>query len=315
MGHHRGREALLRPTHTAARALVRLRPPPSPPVLVVGNGRSGTSWVGETLGRAQGVAYYREPCHPALHGITGDAADAVWARYVPPDGHDRFFARALGAAFAGVPGPGGDGGMRGLPARLRHPPRVVVKEVATYASLEWVARTWSPQTVVLVRHPGAYVASVLDLGRPLSEVTRLHRLLGQQGVRSRLPAELCAHLDGVHDPVGAAAAAWAVRNLLTLPLLAARQDWTLVRYEDLAADPSAGFESLYAWVGLPFDDRVAEWIRSRSTVEESGAFATARVSAERIDAWRRRLGTAEVARVREVLEPCEVPVYFSPADW
>lgn len=301
--------------HTAVRPLVRARPPTSVPIFVTGNGRSGTSWIGQTLGYAPGVMYFREPCHPALHGHSGEAADRIWSKYVPPAGHGDYFERSLSRAFAGELGNGSRTRLGDAPRRLLHPPRVVVKEVAAFLSLDWVWRRWQPDVLIIVRHPCAYVSSVQQLGQDQAELERFSALRANEDIQGHLSDALAAHLRNISDPLEATAASWAIRHHINLRLKPSRPPWHVVRYEDLAADPAAQFRGLFERFGLTFDETVAARIEENTTSAAPGPFTTSRVSASRIDSWRRKLDPGQVDRVRHVVEPFGLPVYAQEEDW
>lgn len=286
------------------------------PVFVAGNGRSGTSWIGETLGRAENVLYYREPCQPRRNGLPPDRAEAVWCRYVAPGGSDRFFESTLDAAFRGHFWPGSGHRLGAYAERLGRRPRVVVKEVAAFMSVEWVAARWDPLVLIILRHPGAYAVSVRNLDQDDAELGRL-RLLRADPVlqRDHVRRGLVGHLDAVRDPLEAAVASWAIRTSVVLDAVARHPDWIVVRYEDIARDPLAAFPDLYGRLGIAWTDAIADWVRGRTSTEVAGNYSRSRNSAARIDAWRDRLSAEETRRVRRVLEPFGLPIYAEAADW
>lgn len=283
-----------------------------PPILVTGNGRSGTSWIAGTLARAEGLLYYREPCHPEINGLPPEAAHAVWAAHVPPGGRHPFLEQRLDAAFRGHFWPGSRHRLTELPARLRRRPRILVKEVAAFMSVEWAAARWGPEVLVVLRHPAACAASVRALGQDAAELARL-RLLRSLPAVARAPFAPC--LDRIADPLEATASAWAIRTATVLEAVARHPDWAVVRYEELAADPVAGFRRLYARFGLAWTPALAAEIAERSRRDEGGAYSTRRDAAARIHAWRDRLSAAEIARLRRLVAGFGLPVYAGEADW
>jgi hypothetical protein len=288
------------------------------PVFVTGNGRSGTSWIGETLGRANEVLYYREPCHPRANGLAGAEAERVWCRHLRPGDRDGYFEATLGAAFRGRFWPGSGYRLADYRARLGRRPRVIVKEVASFLSLEWVAARWQPAVVVILRHPGAYAASVRNLAQEALELERFALLKAEPALRPRLAAwgpEVAAALAAARDPLEVSVASWAIRTRVALEARARHPDWQMVRYEAVAGDPVAEFRTLYARLGLAWAPAIEAWLRNRTSADAAGNYTTARVSAARIDAWRGQFSAAEIVRIRRMLEPFALPVYAEPADW
>ena len=81
-------------------------------------------------------------------------SQAIWCRYLRPGDRDAFFESRLGAAFRGHFWRGSGHPFAAYRARLGRSPRVIVKEVASFLSVEWVAARWNPAVLVILRHPG-----------------------------------------------------------------------------------------------------------------------------------------------------------------
>ena len=285
------------------------------PIFVTGNGRSGTSWIGQGLGRAENLLYYREPCHPKRNGLPSGPSNEVWCRYLHPGERDSFFEYTLGAAFRGHFWRGSGHSYSAYRDRIGHQPQVLVKEVASFLSLEWVVARWQPQVLVILRHPGAYAASVRALNQDPEEVTRLRLLCRAPALREDHLGSLLPSLERIDTPLAAAVASWGIRTRVALRALERHPDWGVVHYEDVARDPETVFRALYARFGLPWTAEIADWIRAKASSESKGLFSTSRVSQTRIDAWRGQLTRAEAMNVRQVLEPFELPLYGAEADW
>ncbi|MEM9168480.1 MAG: sulfotransferase [Pseudomonadota bacterium] len=285
-------------------------------VFVTGNGRSGTSWLGDTLGYAPETIYYREPCHPFMIGVDGDAAEAVWTHLVFEDeGGGGIFEKPLTRAFQGHLFPQAGYGLTDYVARMRARPRVVVKDVASFVSVEWVAKRWNPIVVLIFRHPAAYAASVANLEQDEAEVGRFHALWGDRRLRDRFFPEPLPHLDAIATPLEATVASWSVRTAAVLQMHARHDDWVAVRYEELAADPVQNFRALYARLALDWTPAVEAKVVEKTTKNVSGKFATSRVSSAHIDAWRTKLTPNQVDRVRAVIDAFSLPIYAGDDAW
>jgi hypothetical protein len=152
-------------------------------VLVAGLPRSGTTWVGEVLGRTDGARYLHEPDNHLVR------PDAWWAKrglgpypeLAPPDDggdYERLWATAFaggprrsplyaGARIlqrAGAPHTSGRLASRSRQRSRSAPGPLVVKSVHCARSLEWVAARFRPAVVVVERHPFGVIASWRKLG-------------------------------------------------------------------------------------------------------------------------------------------------------
>jgi hypothetical protein len=306
-----GGRNLRRPLHRLVNLTVRR---PDRRIFVTGNGRSGTSWIGETLGLGAGVLHYREPCHPTQNGLSPAAADKVWAKYVAPGATDPFFEGLLDKAFTGKFWVGSGGRFPGPIQRIGSRPTVVVKEVASFASTEWVASRWPVDVVIILRHPGAFAASVANLAHPERDVRRARHLIANPEVLELLSPEIRRGLGSVDDPWMASITAWGIRTRIVLDAQANHPKWKVIKFADLAADPVSQFRALYNELDLPWTDDVAEKIRASSTKAEDGAFSTSRESKSRIDAWRTELSDLQFRQVEEMIDRFEIAPYESPTN-
>ena len=276
------------------------------PILVCGHERSGTNWILRTLGRAPGALCYLEPC---LWYSTPGASESVQASYLRTGQPAPHFERALDGAFAGLTVPSRIWRARSPKLLRRALPghRVVVKEVNTLMSIEWVADRYDPLVVIPVRHPCPVVLSQLDRGvyaRGWLDVLAADDRLMADHLEPYRPV-----LTGATTPVAATAALWAARNRVVADQLGDHPDWRVAVYEDLARDPIGGFRALYDGLGLRWTRRVERYVTRTTTTPDTARFGTTRVSADQIDGWRSSMTAAQIAEVREVTEVFDLPWY------
>ncbi|MCA1843698.1 MAG: sulfotransferase [Actinobacteria bacterium] len=299
-------------------------------VLVAGLPRSGTTWVGEVLGRTAGARYLHEPDNHLLR------PDAWWAKRglgpypeLDPSDDGGDYERLWALAFAGGP----RRSARYLAARLLQragAPRVsgrlasrqrswdaagplVVKSVHCARALEWTAERFRPSVVVVERHPFGVIAS--------------WRKLGWDDFLDTDPAALrySTAILGVDPPPPGARwlerAAWHY-GLLSSYLERARRrhpDWLVVRHELLCAGPEPAFQRLSARLGLHFTDEAARFLADSN--RPGDGYSTHRLWHEQIDGGRSRLTPAERALVTATLAaftgalpPAEIPSVTTVTD-
>jgi hypothetical protein len=195
-------------------------------VLVLSLPRSGSSWVGRTLGQASDAMYLREPF------TQGSAAINRRVVFDPAEAPDLepTLRRLADSAFRGVPS---------FRSKVVHYPeqwaladrrrrRVVLKEVNPRAA-GWFLARYRPKVVFLVRRPAAVCWSAQRKGWLGSSV---------ESWRAR----------GLEDAETLRRAWDALRG---------RPDVLRVEYESLCRDPLTGFSRLYAFSGLDWDDAAA----------------------------------------------------------
>lgn len=294
----------------------------APRVLVAGLPRSGTTWVGEVLGRTAGARYLHEPDNHLVR------PDAWWAKRrlgpypelgpgddagspdSPGSSDSRDYERLWARAFAGGPpssalyaglrilqraGAPGTSGRLASRCRARPAPGpLVVKSVHSARALEWVADRFAPAVVVVERHPFGVIASWRKLGWDDFLDT------------DRAALRYSATVLGVDPPPAGAPwlerAAWHY-GLLNSYLERARRrhpHWLVVRHETLCAGPEAAFPRLCARLGLTFTREAARFLAASN--RPGDGYSTNRLWREQVDGGRRRLTPTEQALVLATLD-------------
>ena len=260
--------------------------PLSPPVLILGLPRSGTSWVGSALGQAANAMYLREPVNQNYqkHGGT-DSIVKIDPQSVPPS-----YRSAAERAFAGIPQFDrwvvAQPSQWGLHDRTRR--RLVIKEVNPLAA-PWYIERFRPRIVFVMRHPAGIALSHKRLNWGDSADTHYWQKHGAyQGEILRAAWEVLQH-----DP-----------------------DCRFVHFEDLCAAPLINFEKLFHFAGLEWDQNVAKWIEQHSAAgERTDAYGIQRKSAEVAQAWRSEITPSALADLQHGFQAFEVPWYQSPDEW
>lgn len=286
-----------------------------PPVLVTGMHRSGTTWVGDMLTLSPQAHYVHEPFAPMNHRSW--LSDPPTTRYLhlPLDkggAYERDIQRIANLSprwsriARRVRGPR-DGArlvqdvVRTQAARRRGA-RAVIKDPFALLSAEWLADRTDADVVVLVRHPAAFASSTLRLGWRLDE----RWLLGQPDFLAAHLKPFQADLEAANglDLLAHACLLWRTLTAYVGHLREEHPDWTVLRYEDLALQPAAGFRDLYDRVDFRWDDRIAEAVAWANDPAQGIAVApgdkggTRRDSRSAMWTWRHRLTAEQVDLVR-----------------
>lgn len=302
-----------------------------PPILVTGAHRSGTTWVGRMLAAARDTVYISEPLnHLHRPGVfrapvpfwypyitaaneaayLGAFSDLIALRY-----HLRAELRALrsrrdllrmGRDFAVFAG-----------GRLRRQ-RVLMKDPFAVFSAPWLAHRLGCRVVITVRHPAGFASSLMRLGWPFD----FRNLLDQPDLmRDHLEADRVA-MEAAEpgDILGQAALLWRMIYRVVHGYRLRAAGFLIVRQEDLALDPPAGYESLYRSLGLPFDEGVRRTILTSSSSENPAEPSRRNVYSVKLDSraaadnWRKRLSAEEIGRVRRLTEPVSQE-FYSEREW
>lgn len=196
--------------------------------------------------------------------------------------------------------------------------RVVLKDPLSLFAAPWMVEEFGVIPVVLVRHPAAFTGSLkrLDWQFDFTSLTRQPELLAD--VLAPFADEISRAAAEQPDVIDQAILLWRLLNHTVAGY--ADRGWIVLRYEDLAASPAAGFERLYHRLGLTWspavEARLATFTSESNATDAplDRALFVRRSSTGAMWTWVRRLDADEVRRVRtgtaDVAER-----FYSDADW
>ncbi|MFZ0544612.1 MAG: sulfotransferase [Candidatus Promineifilaceae bacterium] len=282
------------------------------PLLITGHGRSGTTWVGNVFATGKRVLYCFEPGSPVVaeHG-----QNDVWFRYLPPGQSDPLFEEIFDTAFRGLPY--NRRWRRAAWHRLVPGYRMVVKEVAAFMCLEWLAERYNPAVLTVIRHPCPTILSELAQGTD-AQLSR-QALLGQFSLwAGDVAGEIVPYrsvLEKAQSAVEILAVIWAIRLRIFTTAFARHPEWQVVQYEALCANPVAQFQQLFEALRLPWTGRVEQFVIQSSTSYKPGSYSGTRHSTRQPDKWLQEMEPQTISAVRRQIEPFDLPFYRSAADW
>lgn len=291
------------------------------PIVVTGCPRSGTTWVGSTIGSASEVFYLYEPFNDeAPHPLRLDQRFPYVDPAAPANAiadvetlvrMGRFTPRLRAAAKAARLG---RDFRRDLPAHLAaheasHSPgrfvgarRTLVKDPLAFFAAEWLEARHDALVVMMVRHPAGMISSYLKLGWP----SEIDALLGQRPLADRfstpLAREIARYREHPEDRLGALILQWKLFAHAALELRDAHPAWIYMSHENVCAAPVAQFRELFDRLGLTWTARLERKVIGDSTSPQVDPVqhrqhALQRDSRAVAEAWRARLGADVAERI------------------
>jgi len=245
------------------------------PVLVTGAPRSGTTWVGRTLTLSGELGELYEPFNPAA-GPSPEAMRTALRTWRTARGHRRHHRTAM------------------------------AKDPLALFSTPWLARELGFRPVILVRHPAAFVSSLVRVGWQVRFGSWLRQPLLMDSLLAPWAERIERAQESEGDLVGDGALLWAVCYDVVRRWRDEHPDWLVVRHEDLSADPERAFAELFGALGLSWTGSIAAAIGASTSAQNptevsSGAqHELARDSRGIAALWRSRLSDADVRVIRAV---------------
>jgi hypothetical protein len=196
--------------------------------------------------------------------------------------------------------------------------RPLLKDPIAIYSAGWLDDTFDMDVIVLIRHPAAFVNSIVSrrLRHPFDHFLRQPSLM--RDVLAPYTAEISRFADVEQPLLEQGILLW---NLLHAPIERYRRErpsWMFLRLEDVAAAPDATFRAMYERLGLVYDANVERTVADHSgtenPAEDADPASHKRDSAASVAAWKRRLAPADVEQIRAGVEPLS-NAFYADEDW
>jgi hypothetical protein len=304
------------------------------PILVTGAHRSGTTWVGRTLAKAPGVAYIHEPFNIKHRPGICNAPVNKWYTYVSEENSQQFylpvkatleFRYAIRAEISAVRTLRDVGRMTRDMIKTTYlhyivQPRPLVKDPFALFSAKWFADRFNAEIVILVRHPAAFVSSILKKGW---DFPFEHWLNQEALLRDHLDPfafEIEEYANTSPPLMDQAILLWRATYYVVHKYQVEQPLWFVHRYEDISLEPLDSFFDIYDGLGLELTPRVKTFIRQTTNAnnptdaEDASVFNVRRDSKAIIKVWQTRLNPGQIRYIRETTEDIS-HWFYSSADW
>jgi hypothetical protein len=285
------------------------------PILVTGSPRSGTTWVGTVIAVSPSVGSIQEPFNLLCRPGRCAAHFPYWFYYICEENEAQYFPhirRTLEFRYQmfeelkvtrtprDMARMARDLSLFQFHRIRRHRP--LMRDPQAFFSAEWLARRFSFDVVVLIRHPAAFVASFKSLHwkHPFDHFLKQPLLM-----RDHLypfEDEIRKFAERKQDVVDQAILLWRLIHHMILGYRDRHPEWTFRRHRDLSANPANEFRKIYERLDLPYTAHEEKKILGYCMAEAKQGYVwneVIRNSEQNMSLWRSRLTDAELERIRE----------------
>jgi Sulfotransferase family len=308
---------------------------PVKPVLVTGSPRSGTTWVGRMLTTSSQFYYVHEPFNPGFRPGCG-ICNIKFNRhqtYITEENEKKYYQPIKQMIEGKYNLPAAILACRGINEvkkkwrqnkeflryrRLRMFP--LIKDPIALMSAGWLGRRFDINVIVMIRHPGAFAASMkrLNWGFDPSKWALSQPLLLRDYL-SPLEEELRQLKDSKTDIVGQTALLWKILYFVVSKYKEEYPHWIYLRHEDISRDPLVQFEKLFGTLGLNFTDevrgKILEYSNESNPSHSTGVDKLLKLNSKKvISHWKNVLPIQEVKRIKSIVEDVS-KYYYSDGDW
>lgn len=280
------------------------------PIFICGHGRSGTTWIAKTIKEGNEVLYYNEPCNP--NSRKGEYS--TWFKYVRKGENFKFFEERLDACFRGLIIGGAKSWITKKAYRRLIPNyRIVIKDIATFMSLEWVYIKYRPLILILMRHPCAVALSERNQNTPYKNAIKF--LINQSNLTEDHLKDYVYVMESAKKPLEIYSAVWGARIKILANLIGRYPEWKIIHYENICDDPLNSFYEIFCQYDLKWSQNIKNFIIKTTTKELPGLYSISKLSNKQIYKWKEDMSTNEIDQVRNIVERFELPFYNKESDW
>jgi hypothetical protein len=199
-------------------------------------------------------------------------------------------------------------------------PRACIKDPFALFSSSFFAEKFGAKVVTVVRHPAAYVSSIIKAGWSFDFTNwRSQKAL----LRDHLEPFVKEIEQFSHSPpslLKQACLLWRATHFSIHRMHQMNPTWLLYRHEDLARDPYEGFSSIFRKLGLSLTPNVKSYIQESTNSDNpmdppnASSHDVARDSIELAKVWKQRLSSHEINDIRSYTEDVW-PFFYRNVDW
>ena len=282
------------------------------PILLTGSHRSGSTWAGKMLALSPSVGYIHEPLNPNHRpGICG-AKFQFWFPYICDKNESLYIEDIYRTlcfdyrvekeikAITSI-----KDGLRFLrdvslfSSHRTQSRRPLLKDPIALFSADWLTRRFAMDTIVLIRHPAAFAASLKKAQwfHPFTDFINQPLLMERylEPYRATIIEQISKDKD--KDIIEQSILLWNLIHYVILEYKKWNSDWIFVKHEDLSRNPLAEFQKIYKALDLKLPVFATKAIE-KSTSPQTKSTTLRRDSKSNVLEWRRRLSPDEIQRVR-----------------
>ncbi|WP_013323380.1 sulfotransferase family protein [Gloeothece verrucosa] len=282
------------------------------PILVTGCSRSGSTWVGESIGLNKKLRYIYEPFNIDIKS-PNRLKFPFQFMYINEENGAEYY-QPIQKLLTTIP----------LKERLANfgqgKQRPLLKDPLAVFSAPWLNKQFQAKVVVTIRHPASIVSSRKKLGWRFNFKNFLQQSLLMQDYLEPLRSDLESLTKRDRDIIDESIMLWKVIYYVVDIYRHNHPDWLFIRHEDICADPLAAFKQIFAYLNITVSDSICQSILDSTSEKNPTEIPTAtqhnlrRNSRSVSELWKSRLSATEIQRVRQ--ETGELAdKFYSEAEW
>jgi len=303
-------------------------------IFITGSHRSGTEWVGRMIATDPSVDFIQEPFNINHEIGVCNAFFNYWFTYVcDKNEHDYYqsvkdtfeFRYHLLDQIKSVKG------YRpiirailscGVFFRNRISNlRPLIKDPLALFSADWISSRFNTKTIIVIRHPAAFVGSIKarNWSHPFSHFLKQPLLMKDH--LYPFEREIRKFAEKERNIVDSAALLWKIIHFMILKYKKVHPEWKYIRNEDISRDPNGNFKELFEWLNLKFTKEISKTVQSHSRAKNHSPIVKSynlvdieRDSIANMNLWKKLLTKDEIKRVKDQVYDVSRE-FYSEEEW
>ncbi|MEG9328956.1 sulfotransferase domain-containing protein [Salinimicrobium catena] len=287
------------------------------PILITGSHRSGTTWLGHIINQSDQIYRIHEPFNIGIESYPHSPLK-FWFEHLDPTkenpeikGYIESFNWNYRKGLNEKTGKNLEKLLYLIKSQLYK--RYLYKDPIALASAEWFFTQFNTQVIVSMRHPAAFVTSLVQKrwDFDFSNFTKQPLLIRDH--LYQYETEIQKYTAFKKPLFENAILLW---NCLYQIILTYRckysKQWYFIKNEDLSMNPIKEYEKIFNYLGLKFTTEVRQEIIKTTKVDRSDSIN--RKSLDNIQKWKKILTPSEISIIREKTYPLWRN-FYSEEDW
>jgi hypothetical protein len=318
----------------------------SGPILVTGPWRSGTTWVGRMTAQAPGIKYIHEPFSKFNQHGYGIKLDEQFV-YITDEEKELFYP-SIKRVLEFLPRFGRINinylQLEALEKKKAHQwllywllhslfkvnqtiqtvrgVRPLVKDPNALMSAPWLNKTFDMNTIVMVRHPAAFVSSMkrLNWGFDFNYFSHQKKLMRHLLADYNFEIDTFSQVGHLPFTIDGSILLWNIFHSVILKYRETYKNWLFLRHEDVAKDSMKQFKMIYRYLNLPYTARAKQIIQAfsgdhnKAEPDNMDVFDVRRNSRQSIKNWKLRLTHKEITRIYDDTKDIAAH-FYNDSDW
>jgi len=306
------------------------------PILITGSHRSGSTWVSKIISESSSVAYIHEPFNLGNSlsiGISKAKFD-YWFTYICSKNELDFYHEIKNIIKINYILLAELKRVRQLKQFKRivkeyfknlqykyYKMRPLIKDPIALLSAEWLQSKFNMDTVVLIRHPAAFVNSIKRWNWSFPFEHFLEQPLLMRDYGYHFENEIKDHVKQKYDIIEQAILLWKILHFRILQYQQRyinNPNWIFIRHEDISREPLSGFQRIFDFLNLELTGTIKNSIEKSSSynnpTEGKTVHSLKRNSQANIKRWKNQLTPEEIHKIRERVEEI-FSFFYSDKNW